>query len=65
MNHSHLLMHLRMVTQEWSKQMANMNGGGKKSASEVSIADPQIILSPGNPQREKTAKSGQGTKKKS
>lgn len=45
--------------------MANMAGGGKKSASEVSIADPQIILSPGNPQREKTAKGGQGTKKKS
>lgn len=45
--------------------MANMTGGGKKSAGEVSIADPQIILGPGNPQREKTAKSGQGSKKKS
>lgn len=45
--------------------MANMTGGGKIGAGSISIADPQIILGPGNPQREKTAKSGQGSKKKS
>jgi hypothetical protein len=45
--------------------MANMNGGGKKSAGEISIADPQITISSGNPQREKTAKTGQPSKKKS
>lgn len=45
--------------------MSNMAGGGKKSASEISIADPQIVLSPGNPNREKMAKSSQPSKKKS
>lgn len=34
-----------------------MTSGGKKSASQVSIADPQIVIRPGNPNRTKKAKS--------
>ena len=44
--------------------MANMAGGGKKSASEISIADPQITMSPSNPNRNKTGGSGGNGKKR-
>jgi hypothetical protein len=36
---------------------------GKKSASEISIADPQLTITPGDPNRHKTGSGGNGKPK--